>query len=124
MKRYYIEMGVSITLYTVLLLMSVILLEDQQEMAMALKIVITLLPVIPAGLMCWAVVRNMRMLDEMHLRIQYEALGFAFAASALLTFTYGFLENVGFPHVSWVCVWPVMGLMWMIGLRLAKRRYQ
>lgn len=124
MKRYYIEMGVAITLYTVLLLVSVILLKDRQEMAMALKIVITLLPVIPAGLMCWAVVRNMRMLDEMHLRIQYEALGFAFAASALLTFTYGFLENVGFPHVSWVCVWPVMGLMWMIGLRLAKRRYQ
>ena len=124
MKRYYIEMGVAITLYTVLLLVSVILLEDRQEMAMALKIIITLLPVIPAGLMCWAVVRNMRALDEMHLRIQYEALGFAFAASALLTFTYGFLENVGFPHVSWVCVWPVMGLMWMIGLRLAKRRYQ
>ena len=104
MKRYYIEMGVAITLYTVLLLVSVILLKDHQEMAMALKIVITLLPVIPAGLMCWAVVRNMRTLDEMHLRIQYEALGFAFAASALLTFTYGFLENVGFPHVSWVCL--------------------
>ena len=124
MKRYYMEMSAAAALYSVLLILSVILLKDQQEMAMALKIVITLLPVIPAGLMCWAVVRNMRTLDEMHLRIQYEALGFAFAASALLTFTYGFLENVGFPHVSWVCVWPVMGLMWMIGLRLAKRRYQ
>ncbi|PMZ89411.1 MULTISPECIES: hypothetical protein [unclassified Pseudomonas] len=124
MNRFYIEMGVAITLYTLLLLVSLILLKDQQEMAMTLKVIITLLPVIPAGLMCWAVVRNMRTLDEMHLRIQYEALGFAFAASALLTFTYGFLENVGLPHVSWVCVWPVMGLMWMIGLRLAKRRYQ
>ena len=29
------------------------------------------------------------------------ALGFAFAASALLTFSYGFLENVGFPHITW-----------------------
>ena len=74
--------------------------------------------------MCWAIVRMMRTLDEMHLRIQFEALGFAFAASALLTFSYGFLENVGFPHISWICVWPVMGLMWMIGLALARRRYQ
>lgn len=32
-------------------------------------------PVIPAGLMCWAIVRNMRRMDEMHLRIQFEALG-------------------------------------------------
>nr|WP_240628892.1 hypothetical protein [Pseudomonas laurylsulfatiphila] len=54
MKRYYMEMGAAAALYSVLLILSVILLKDQQDMAMALKIVITLLPVIPAGLMCWA----------------------------------------------------------------------
>ncbi len=54
---------------------------------------------IPVGLFCWTVVRDMRRLDEMYLRIQFEALGFAFAASALLTFTYGFLETVGAPHI-------------------------
>jgi hypothetical protein len=66
MKRYYMEMGAATALYSILLIVSLILLKDQQEMAMALKIIITLLPVIPAGLMCWAVVCNMRTLDEMH----------------------------------------------------------
>lgn len=124
MKRYYIEMGAALALYMVFLILSLNLLKDPEGLGTGLRIVITLLPVIPAALMCWAIVRQLRTLDEMHLRIQFEALGFAFAASALLTFSYGFLENVGFPHVSWTCVWPVMGLMWIIGLALARRRYQ
>jgi hypothetical protein len=124
MKRYYMEMGAALSLYTVFLILSLTLLKNPQDLGTVLRIVITLLPVIPAALMCWAIVRMMRTLDEMHLRIQFEALGFAFAASALLTFSYGFLENVGFPHISWICVWPVMGLMWIIGLALARRRYR
>lgn len=124
MKRYYMEMGAALALYTLFLTLSLTLLKNPQDLGTGLRIVITLLPVIPAALMCWAIVRMMRTLDEMHLRIQFEALGFAFAASALLTFSYGFLENVGFPHISWICVWPVMGLMWIIGLALARRRYQ
>nr|WP_180203327.1 MULTISPECIES: hypothetical protein [unclassified Pseudomonas]NYU02993.1 hypothetical protein [Pseudomonas sp. SbOxS1]WCM49460.1 hypothetical protein OH720_20980 [Pseudomonas sp. WJP1] len=124
MKRYYMEMGAALALYMLFLILSLTLLKNPQDLGTGLRIVITLLPVIPAALMCWAIVRMMRTLDEMHLRIQFEALGFAFAASALLTFSYGFLENVGFPHISWTCVWPVMGLMWIIGLALARRRYQ
>jgi len=124
MKRYYYEMAASLGLYALALVSSLILLRRPEDFSMALRIIITLTPVVPAGLMCWAIVRQLRRLDEMHLRIQFEALGFAFAASALLTFSYGFLENVGFPHISWLWVWPVMGVMWMIGLRLANHRYQ
>lgn len=124
MKRYYYELGSALALYAVFLAVSLTLLQQQENFSMPLRIAITLAPVIPAGLMCWAIVRNLRRMDEMHLRIQFEALGFAFAASALLTFSYGFLENVGFPHLSWLMVWPVMGLMWIIGLAVARRRYQ
>ncbi|MET1069353.1 MAG: hypothetical protein ABWY28_15210 [Pseudomonas prosekii] len=124
MKRYYTELGAALTLYLIMLIGSIVLLQNLENAGMPLRIVITLMPVLPAGLMCWAIVRNLRQMDEMHLRIQLEALGFAFAASALLTFSYGFLENVGFPHLSWTLVWPVMGLMWIIGLQVARRRYQ
>jgi hypothetical protein len=123
-KRYYYEMGASLALYAVFLIVSLTLLQHPENFSMSLRIAISLAPVIPAGLMCWAIIRNLRRMDEMHLRIQFEALGFAFAASALLTFSYGFLENVGFPHLSWLMVWPVMGLMWIIGLAVARRRYQ
>ena len=76
---------------------------------------------------CW---RRVKILEDNAVIVGYQAilspkaLGFAFAASALLTFSYGFLENVGFPHISWLWVWPVMGVMWMVGLRLASHRYQ
>ena len=124
MKRYYREMGASLALYMRVLITSVILLRGPGDMGLLLRTLISVAPVVPAGLMCWAIVRQMRRLDEMHLRIQFEALGFAFAASALLTFSYGFLENVGFPHITWHWVWPVMGLMWILGLAIARRRYQ
>ncbi|RON15887.1 hypothetical protein [Pseudomonas frederiksbergensis] len=124
MKRYYYELGTALVLYSIALIASQILLQRLEQADISLRAAIALTPVIPASLMCWAIVRNFRRLDEMHLRIQFEALGFAFAASALLTFSYGFLENVGAPHIPWLWVWPVMGLMWIIGLRIARRRYQ
>ncbi len=124
MNRYYLEMGVALTLYTLVLIASVVASQHLLDAHLLLRSAVALAPMIPAGLMCWAIVRNLRRLDEMHLRIQFEALGFAFAASALLTFSYGFLENIGAPHIPWTCVWPVMGAMWILGLQIARRRYQ
>ncbi|MFW9080914.1 hypothetical protein ACOI9X_16810 [Pseudomonas sp. P2757] len=124
MKRYYQEMAASLALYSIVLMASLLALQHLTQASIYLRTAITLTPVIPAALMCWSIVRQMRRMDEMHLRIQFEALGFAFAASALLTFSYGFLENVGAPHIPWLWVWPVMGVMWMIGLQIARRRYQ
>ncbi|EJN33493.1 hypothetical protein [Pseudomonas sp. GM80] len=124
MNRYYLEMGAALVLYVLVLSLSLIASQPLLDANIFLRSLVALAPVIPAGLMCWAIVRNMRRMDEMHLRIQFEALGFAFAASALLTFSYGFLENVGAPHIPWTCVWPVMGLMWIVGLQIARRRYQ
>ncbi|WP_263219666.1 hypothetical protein [Pseudomonas atacamensis] len=124
MNRYYLEMGVALTLYTLVLIASVVASQHLLDAHLLLRSAVALAPMIPAGLMCWAIVRNLRRLDEMHLRIQFKALGFAFAASALLTFSYGFLENIGAPHIPWTCVWPVMGAMWILGLQIARRRYQ
>ncbi|MGX9378863.1 hypothetical protein [Pseudomonas sp. JQ36] len=124
MNRYYLEMGAALILYMLVLTASVIATQYLTDANMILRSAVALTPVIPAGLMCWSIVRNMRRMDEMHLRIQFEALGFAFAASALLTFSYGFLENIGAPHISWTCVWPVMGAMWIVGLQIARLRYQ
>lgn len=124
MNRYYLEMGGALTLYMLVLIASVLVSQHLLDANLLLRSAVALAPMIPAGLMCWAIVRNLRRLDEMHLRIQFEALGFAFAASALLTFSYGFLENIGAPHIPWTCVWPVMGAMWILGLQIARRRYQ
>ncbi|MBT2786428.1 MULTISPECIES: hypothetical protein [unclassified Halomonas] len=122
--RYLYEMGAALACYMVVLAVSLFALIHFHDADFVVRVAITLSPVIPAAFMCWAVVRQMRRLDEMQLRIQFEALGFAFAASALLTFSYGFMENIGAPHLPWLWVWPIMGLMWIVGLMIAKNRYQ
>lgn len=93
MNRYYLELGAATILYMLVLTISLIASQYLLDANIILRSVVALTPILPAGLMCWAIVRNMRRMDEMHLRIQFEALGFAFAASALLTFSYGFLKT-------------------------------
>lgn len=122
--KYLYELGAALACYMVVLVASLIALTQFQDADFVVRAAITLSPVIPAAFMCWAVVRQLRRLDEMQLRIQFEALGFAFAASALLTFSYGFMENIGAPHLPWLWVWPIMGMMWIVGLMIAKKRYQ
>ncbi|CAD5248446.1 MULTISPECIES: hypothetical protein [Halomonadaceae] len=122
--KYLYELGAALACYMVVLVASLIALTQFQDADFVVRAAITLSPVIPAAFMCWAVVRQLRRLDEMQLRIQFEALGFAFAASALFTFSYGFMENIGAPHLPWLWVWPVMAMMWIVGLMIAKKRYQ
>lgn len=114
MKRYAMEMLGCFVAYTVLLVLSLRLLahgvDDQ-----TLRIVITLLPVIPAAIICWVVLRMLFRVDEMQRKLQFEALAFAFAGTGLITLGYGFLENVGLPRLSMFAVWPLMAALWVLG---------
>ncbi|MDH0647660.1 hypothetical protein N5D48_10130 [Pseudomonas sp. GD03858] len=89
-----------------------------------LKVALALLPVPALLVMAWACIGQLRQLDEMMRRIQLEALGLAFVITALLTFSYGFLETAGFPRLSMFMVWPLMGLLWMMGTWVGVRRYR
>jgi hypothetical protein len=86
--------------------------------------VLALAPVAPFVLAAWAWVRLFRRIDELHRRMQVEALAFAFGGTALCVITYGFLETAGFRPVSVWWVWTAMALLWFVGLRLARRRYR
>lgn len=124
MKRYTLEFTATMLLYLVILALSLLLLHRFGESPLLMRVLISLAPVLPCGLLCWVVLRELRRLDELQLRIQFEALAFAFAATALTTFSYGFLQNVGAPPLSWLMVWPLMGLTWIIGLGMARWRYR
>lgn len=123
-SRYLKEFTGAMALYLGLLAASLILLTHFADASPWIRAPLALMPIIPCGLMCWVVVREMRRIDELQLRIQFEALGFAFAATALSTFSYGFLQNVGLPQISWLMIWPLMGAMWILGLMIARRRYR
>jgi len=120
-KKYTLTMLVSLGLYATVLVVSLTWLKG--GIAGPWKYVVALLPVLPALGIPIAVVNFFRAMDELQQRIQLESLAFGFAATAIATFTYGFLQNAGLPAASWVWVWPVMAICWMVGQLLARRRY-
>ena len=69
--------------------------------------------------------RGLRQLDELQQKIHLEALAVAFAGTAILVTSWGFLENAGAPEVRWgVWIWPAMSTLWAVGLMVARRRYR
>jgi len=66
-----------------------------------------------------------RSLDELQRNIQSEGLSFSVGATAIITFSYGFLQSsAGAPDVSYFWVWPILAVTWGLGTMLAWRRYQ
>ena len=120
--RYAVTMLISLALYAVALVVSLTWLKAGVEGPW--KYVIAVLPVLPALGVPFAVVRYCQAMDELQRRIQLESLAFGFAVAAIATFTYGFLQNAGLPDVSWVWVWPVMAMCWILGQLVARRRYR
>jgi len=88
------------------------------------RIPVAIAPVLPCLLFVRAFVAMMDHYDELQKRIALQALAFAFAGTAVLTLTYGFLENVGLPPANWVWIWPLMGTLFLIGKMMATRQYR
>lgn len=118
MVRFLSAMGA----YVVLLLLSIYLLQPKPEGWW--RGLVAVLPAIPATLVVLAVVRYVERLDELQRRIHLSALGFAAAATAILTFTWGLLENAGFSRISMLWVFPLMCALWGIGAAVASYRYR
>lgn len=122
-KRYFKEFGISMGFYVVLLLASVEILTNV-ELPKAEQIVVTLIPVIPTIFVVIAVMRALRDSDELQQKIQLQAVTFSAIVTGLITFTYGFLENVGFPHLPSLFIFPLMLALWGIGAGIFARNYQ
>ncbi|MFK3642180.1 hypothetical protein [Pseudomonas protegens] len=119
-KRYFREFGLALLAYIACVLLSSHWLADMNPG----KIALALVPVVPMVAMALAVVRQLRRMDELARRIQLEALGLSFVCTALITFSYGFLETAGLPRLSMFYVWPVMGLVWALATVAGVRRYR
>ncbi len=122
-KQYTKELATTLVVYGLMLTGSIELLQHV-SVASPWRDVVALCPMIPAAAVAWIVLRELRRMDELQRRIQLEALGFSFAGTAILTFSYGFLEGLGYPRLSMFTVWPILAVLWIVGLVLARRRYQ
>ncbi len=121
-KLYRKQSLFALVLYAVVLVISIGIISHFHLGWWRIPIAIT--PVLPCLLFVRAFVAMMDSFDELEKRIALQSLAFAFAATAVLTLTYGFLQNVGLPDVNWVWVWPLMGSLFMVGKVIAQRRYR
>src|SRR4051794_637225 len=121
-RRYTSELLAALAAYALLLVGSITVLKHFAPPA-PWRDVIALAPMLGFAAGCHVVLRQLRRLDEMQRRIQLEALGLAFAGTAMLSFSYGFLEGLDYPRLSMFWIWPVMAILWCVGLALARRRY-
>ena len=108
--RYLGEMLGSLALYALVLVVSI---EMGRPMPTGIgRTLLMLSPMLPFCLMIWAVLRQIRRSDE-YIRLQsLENIAIAAGVTAGWTFTYGFLENAGFPQISMFNVMPILGGVW------------
>ncbi|MFY9740227.1 MAG: hypothetical protein WAK11_14430 [Candidatus Cybelea sp.] len=93
--------------------------------ALPVRVIVGLAPMIAAFGILNLVMREYRAADELAQRIIAEGIMFAFGATAILTFSYGFLQRtVGAPDISYFWVWAVLGSSWFLGNLIARHRYR
>ncbi len=122
-KRYFKEFGISMGFYIVLLIASISVITNV-ELPKAVQVVIALIPVIPTIFVVIAVMRALRDSDELQQRIQLQAVTFSAIVTGLITFSYGFLENIGFPHLPSLFIFPLMIALWGIGAGIFAGKYK
>lgn len=122
-KRYRREFFISMAAYTVTLIFSITVLR-RVELTQNFKVILTLIPAIPVAFVLIAVMRAVRDSDELQQRVHLLATTFAAVITGLVTFTYGFLENIGFPKFSTFLILPMLFFFWGISLTWFSKRYQ
>ena len=120
-RAYTRELGLALAAYVIVVLISIRLVGGLDQ---PIKTLVALTPLIPATFALIAYLRFVSRMDELGRRIQLEALAFGFGAAGMITFAYGFLENAGFPQLSYIWVFPAMIFLWGIGGAIASRRYR
>lgn len=122
-RDYVVQFSAAMAAYVVVLIVSIITLQHV-TLALPWRVLIAVAPVIPTLFALVAFLRFLGRMDELQRRIQLEALGLGFGAVGILTFAYGFLENVGLPRLSYIWIFPALIAFWGIGTGIAARRYQ
>ena len=124
-RRYLREFIYSLIAYLITLSLSLIGLGFYADYRInPARVIVSLAPVVPIIFMILSFLKYLNSIDELQQKIQLLAIGFAAGVTSLLTFSYGFLENVGFPPISLLWVFPTMILLWGFGLVFISRRYQ
>jgi len=110
--RYMIELLAAFLFYAVVLVISI---DVGRPMRAGLeRTLIEVSPMVPVLVMIGVIARHFVRIDEYQRLHMLESIALAAAVTAGWTFTYGFLENAGFPHLSMFNVLPTMFFAWAL----------
>ncbi|HEY2475735.1 MAG TPA: hypothetical protein VGI19_13180 [Candidatus Cybelea sp.] len=124
-RSYVVALGAWFALYAVLLIGSLTLIDRNVVTWLPLRVAVGLSPMIAGFGILAVIMREYRAGDELQQRMTAEAIMFAFGATAIITFSYGFLQrSVGAPDISYFWVWAILGATWAIGSFIARQRYK
>lgn len=123
MKRYIRELVGASVIYAIVLVASITLLE-KYEFPRAWQVIVSITPSIPVAFVILAIMRLLVNSDELQQRIQLYATAFSAALTGFITFSYGFLENVGFPKFPTFFIFPMLITIWGVSLGYFTRKYQ
>ena len=127
-KGYLRGFGLSMILYIIVMVWSASLLNRMGDSIWRApnafwRVPIALSPVPPIILMLGVFLRYLNRIDELQKHIQLMAIAFSAGVVGLLTFSYGFLEKIGFPHLPLVWIFPAIIILWILGTAYFSRRY-
>lgn len=111
----------SFAAYVVILSLSLI----AARLVPQLRLLIMLVPLVPGFLIVLSMVAAIRSMDEMQRRIQFEALGFAYAGMFMLLVTESLLGVMVPQQLQGPSAYiGYLSALWVIGLLVAQRKYQ
>ena len=122
-RRYVKEFLIAMSVYVIVLIVSISIL-NRLELPKLWQIVISIAPALPVAFIILVLMRLLINSDELQQRVQLLATSFAAALTGLITFSYGFLENVGFPKFPTFFIFPLMIVLWGISLAYFSKRYE
>ena len=122
-RRYMRQFIPAMIAYSIVLVAAMWMLDRLADGSLW-RIPVAVLPMIPIGFALRAYLIFLNGADELQRRIQLNGFAFAAGATGMVTLTYGFLENAGFPMISWVWIFPMIIAFWGIGSAVAERRYK
>jgi len=129
MEQIHTRSGLA-SFFVVLLLASAIDLTawmtlGRAELGPAARVVVALLPLPGNITLLGMVLSRMRRLDEFQKRVHFEAVVFAFLATGIAVFIYGYLEKAqAVAPLNMELVWGFMTLFYAAGYFIAANHYK
>lgn len=122
-KIYTRDFGISMVLY-VAAVFGINMVPGIEEMPMWQATIIALVPTLPILLAVKASLKFHKSMDELQKQIAMESTTVAFLTVGLGSFSYGFLQGVGFPRLDVIWIFPLLVIVQGVAHAFVQRKYK